>query len=347
MIDFNDTEAIKKIDPQDVVGSTDMFISQCEQIWEDVKKINFSDAQKNAENIIVCGMGGSAYGGYVIQSLFKDSLKVPVFSNNDYTLPAFANSKSLIFLSSYSGGTEETLSGGKEAVEKGFTISGITGGGKLSELFKEQNAPAVIFEPTYNPSKQPRLGTGYMVFGFVALLARMGYITLTDEEVGRTIDELRKNLDSIKSKAQDIARLLEGYFPVIMSSDFLNGNAHIMRNQFNETAKSFSAFEDIPELNHHLMEGLKYPSDIKMKALFLNSDLYSEMHKKRIRLTKDVVEKNHHDVLEYLALGSTRLSQMLSVLSFGGYVTLYLALIYGENPSLIPWVDYFKEQLSK
>ena len=38
---------------------------------------------------------------------------------------------------------------------------------------------------------------------------------------------------------------------------------------------------------------------------------------------------------------------MLNVLSFGGYLTLYLAFLYGQDPSLIPWVDYFKEQLEK
>ncbi|MCL5970296.1 MAG: hypothetical protein M1450_02205, partial [Patescibacteria group bacterium] len=97
----------------------------------------------------------------------------------------------------------------------------------------------------------------------------------------------------------------------------------------------------------HLMEGLKNPTDKKLIVLFLMSDKYSEKHAKRIKLTEDVVKQNGMDYLEYQPSGSTKFSEMLNTLSFGGYITLYLGLLYGQDPSLIPWVDYFKAQLAK
>lgn len=347
MIDLNNLKEIKKLDPKDVYGSTELFLQQCEQIWEDTKKIKFEERIKNAGNIIVCGMGGSAYGSYVVQSLFKDNINIPIISNNDYTLPAFASEKSLIILSSYSGTTEESLSCGKEAKEKGFTITGMTNGGPLAEFLKSNNIPALVFDPKNNPSGQPRLGTGYMVLGFIALLTQLEYLHVSDEDVKTALSEIKEGLPRIKTKAQEIAKALQGYFPVIFSAEFLNGNAHILRNQFNETSKTFSAFEDIPELNHHLMEGFKYPEGNKMKVFLLNSQMYSDLHKKRIALTKDVVEKNSYEALEYIPNGSTPLSQVLNTLAFGGYLTVYLGLLYGQDPSLIPWVDYFKAQLKK
>ncbi|MBI2032217.1 MAG: hypothetical protein HYT09_01075 [Candidatus Levybacteria bacterium] len=95
------------------------------------------------------------------------------------------------------------------------------------------------------------------------------------------------------------------------------------------------------------MEGLKYPKDKKLKILFLESNLYSPIHSKRIKLTQDVVSKNQIEFISFQPQGSTKLSQVLNTLSFGGYLTLYLGLLYGQDPSLIPWVDYFKEQLAK
>ena len=95
------------------------------------------------------------------------------------------------------------------------------------------------------------------------------------------------------------------------------------------------------------MEGLKYPTSNKLAALFISSNLYTDRLKKRIELTKTVISKNNIEVLEYNALGETKLQQMLTVLAFGGYLSLFLALIYDENPSLIPWVNYFKEELNK
>ena len=93
------------------------------------------------------------------------------------------------------------------------------------------------------------------------------------------------------------------------------------------------------------MEGLKNPEGHKLMTLLLNSSLYSEKIQKRFGLTRDVVGKNEIEVLEYNPNGSTKLSQVLEVLSLGGYITVYLGLLYGQDPSLIPWVDYFKQNL--
>ncbi len=345
MIDLTNLEEIRKLDPRDVYGSTEMFPDQCEQIWR--QDIKFDYDYKSIQNIILCGMGGSAYGGYGAQALFKDELSVPIYSNDDYTLPAFANEKTLVILSSYSGGTEEILACGKEAKDKNLRIAGITGGGKLSEFLRINNYPNLVFESKFNPSGQPRLGTGYMILGFFVMLKKLGFINLRDDELLKSVEELKSSIPEIKNRSVSIAKSLVGCIPLVFCAEFLYGNAHILRNQFNETSKSFSAFEDIPELNHHLMEGLKNPPDKKIKIIFIVSDLYSGIIKKRFNLTKDVIRKNNLEFLEHNPQGSTKISQVLNTLAFGGYLSLYLALLYGQDPSLIPWVDYFKEQASK
>ncbi len=329
---------MNNLDPKDVEGSTGLLGKQCRQIWEQSKEINFPDDFKNCQNIVISGMGGSAYGGYVINALFKDGLKVPLVSNNDYHLPAFADERTLVILSSYSGTTEEVLSAGEEAKQKGCKIVGISSGKGLGDI-------SLQFDPKFNPSGQPRLGTGYMVLGTIGLLNRLGVISVSDGEVNQAIEELEENQENIKTKATELSKKIQGFIPVLISAEFLSGNSHILRNQFNETAKSFSAFSLLPELNHHLMEGLKNPEDKKLIFLFLSSSLYSDKLKKRVELTKEVVSKNGISFEEYMSSGSSKLSQMLNTLSFGGYVTLYLAFLYKQDPSLIPWVDYFKQQL--
>ena len=347
MIDLNNPSTFKDLDPKNVYGSTGMLSDQIEQIWQDAKSLTFPNEYKDFENIILCGMGGSAYSGYIIQSVFKDQLNIPLISNNDYNLPFFANKKSLIILSSYSGSTEESLSCAREALEKGFKVTGITNGGKLAEFFKENNLPFLQFDAKNNPSGQPRLGTGYMAIGTVALLTKLGILSVSDEDIQNAVSDLRQNHENIQKSAIELSQKFQGYFPLIISCGFLNGNAHVLRNQFNETSKTFAAFEDIPELNHHLMEGFKYPKDLKIKVLFLESPLYDQRHEKRIVLTQDVVSKNGIESEHFTPPGSSMLSQSLATLSFGGYISFYLGILYNEDPSLIPWVDYFKEQLAK
>lgn len=335
------------LDPKNVLGSTGMLADQCKQIWEDVKKIEFPADYRNFQNILLCGMGGSSYGSYIIPALFKDKLKIPLILNNDYQLPAFVDNNTLIFLSSYSGSTEEVLACAEEAQKLGLKITGITIGEKLGDFFKNNGYPAVVYEPKFNPSSQPRLGTGYTIFGAIAILNQMRIIDVSEEEVSAALSELRNNQEIIKNEAKALVSKIKGYIPVIVAAEFLAGNAYIFRNQFNETAKSFAAFSPLPDLNHYLMEGLKNPTDKRLIGLFINSDLYSDKLKKRFRLTEDVVSKNGVEYVEYKPGGTTKLSQMLNVLSFGGFLTLYLAFNYGQDPSLIPWVDYFKEQLAK
>ncbi len=346
MVNLNDADEIKKLDSKDVLGSTGMFVSQCRQIWELGKQLIFPQDFRSIKNIVVCGMGGSSYGGRISLPFFKDQLKVPIYTNDDYHLPAYVNEDTLIILSSYSGTTEETLTCGQEALTRKAKITGLTTGGELGNFLESNNFTALIFEPKYNPSGQPRLGTGYTVFGAISILNQLGLVAVNDD-VTAMLDSLEKQQEEIKNKAIEMAKLVYGKIPVVFAAEFLKGNAYIIRNQCNETAKSFSAFSELPDLNHHLMEGLKNPPDKKLFVLFINSDLYSDKLSKRVELTKDVVGKNNVLFDEYKAQGSTKLSQVLEVLSFGAYITLYLAFLYGQDPSVIPWVDYFKEQLEK
>jgi len=345
MIDLNNPKTFSHLDPKNVYESTEMFVDQLEQIKDEYYSVEFySPEYKKIKNIVICGMGGSAYGAHIALSLFTNELKVPLVLNSDYHLPGFVDENTLVMLTSYSGTTEEVLSCAEEAKIKNAKMTGFSTGGKLGEILKEKY-PGFTFNPKFNPSGQPRLGTGYMVLATLILLNRLGVISISLEELNYAIEEVKSNQEEIKQAAQDLSKKLMNSIPLVFASEHLIGNAHIIRNQFNETSKSFAYYEDIPELNHHLMEGLKNPENKNLSVLFVNSDLYSEKIKKRIELTKDVISKNGIPYFEYKAIGDTKLSQTLNVLSFGGYLTLYLAVLYGQDPSLIPWVDYFKEKL--
>ena len=41
-----------------------------------------------------------------------------------------------------------------------------------------------------------------------------------------------------------------------------------------------------------------------------------------------------------------RLGQVFEVLALGSFLSLYLAVLYDVDPSVIPWVDYFKQKLA-
>lgn len=62
----------------------------------------------------------------------------------------------------------------------------------------------------------------------------------------------------------DDATGFENKLPIVIGAEHLTANTLITRNQFNETSKTFSAFYIVPDLNHHLMEGVGFSKRIKI-----------------------------------------------------------------------------------
>lgn len=336
------------LDKSNMEGSIDELYLQLEQTWGEVKNIPIEEKYKQAENIVVVGMGGSALGPHVVKSIYFDSLKVPLEIVNGYDLPGYANDKTLIVLSSNSGSTEEVLNAGLQAKQRNTMVMGMCTGGKLAEFLKENNYPAYIFNQIHNPSKQPRMSTGYMILGMMGLFHQAGFIKVNDEEIQSTIALLKNNLN-VKKMAQEYAQKLVNNIIILVGSTFLSGTVHTLNNQLNENAKNFSSYFLIPELNHHLMEGLGFPKTNRenLAFLFFNSNFYSERIQERFGLTKEVVEKNGIKIFEFNPTGKTKIEQSFEILQFGSYMGFYLAILNGLNPSPIPWVDFFKERLGK
>ena len=107
---LDETEKIKKIDPGGMYDRIYQFPSQFEDALKRTKEIQLPGWNKNKiKNIVVAGLGGSAIGGDLVRSYLTERLNIPFFICRNYTFPNFVDSSSLVFVSSYSGNTEETL----------------------------------------------------------------------------------------------------------------------------------------------------------------------------------------------------------------------------------------------
>ena len=89
-----------------------------------------------------------------------------------------------------------------------------------------------------------------------------------------------------------------------------------------------------------------YSSKTITYFIFFLSNHYTQQIKKRFELTEEVVRKNGASTAMFTFNHPSRFSEFMSVLSYGGYLTFYLAMEYGVNPAEIPWVDYFKKKLA-
>lgn len=344
MIDLDSIDEIKALDKSNVFASVENLFNQITHAFEEASKVIVPDIYQNIDNIIMCGMGGSGLAGRVIESVYND-LPIPLIRVNDYNLPAFVNEKSLVICSSYSGNTEETIENANQAIAKNAKWMVITASGKLLDLAKQHGVPFYQINPTFNPSNQPRMAIGYSVIGQLVLVAKTGLLTFTQDDIEKIVLAM-KGIDV--TLAKQMAKSLAGKVILYIASGHLVGPTHVSNNQLNENAKNLSFDFQIPELNHHLMEGLRNPIDNKedFVALLIESDLHSERIKKRFEITKEVFEKNGIQTQSFKCLADSKIAEAFEMIQFGAYIAFYISMLNGIDPSPIPWVDYFKEKLS-
>lgn len=280
MQNVNDLEAIKKIDPRDTYSSTDMLVQQCKTAWFEVNALPIDFNATGIKNIVFCGMGASIYGALVTKALLGLEMPFPSEVITDYHLPAYVDQHTLVVLTSYSGTTEEVLSCADEAKAKNAKMLVLTRGGQLAEFAKENNLPAYIFDGKLNPSSVPRLGNGYSILGLIGLLNKAKIIDIEDKQIEEAITRLEEKLPEIKGQALREFETFQDKIPVIITAEHLAGNGQIVRNQFNETSKTFSCLYLVPDLNHHLMEGLQFPTEHNLHFLILNSPNFTQKIKK-------------------------------------------------------------------
>lgn len=345
-------------DNEKIIRSINEFKNQHLCVWKLASSFPPKAGQPRADklekikNIIVCGMGGSALGAHIVRSVFSEKIKLPFFILNNYELPEFADKNSLVILSSYSGNTEEVLACLKDARKKHTKITALTSGGLLAKYAKQNNLPLFVFNTKNNPSGAPRMGLGYSIFGMLKILKELNLIKINIKKINQTF----KNLDMFlkewgvdnpmkKNNAKIFADKIYNKIPVLIGSEFLIGNIHTFQNQLHETSKNFSCYFELPEVNHHLMEGLTNPKNKELIFLFFESNLYHKRNQKRFALTKDVIKKNKIDFIDYKAKLKDKFSQSLEILLFGSFVSFYLSILNKENPIKNIWVDYFKKKL--
>lgn len=343
---LDDIKKIKVLDSQNMRGSLESLGKQIEQIWNQGKKIRIPADYKKVNKILILGMGGSgSLPGLILKSLFFNELKAPIEVVGDYHVPSYTDKNTLVIASSYSGTTEEPLNAVEEAKNIGAKILALTSGGKLADWAKKNHAPAIVFSTENNPSGQPRMGVGYMVFGLITLLAEAGQLAISDSIIDKIVVKAKKKNNLAKNWAERII----GHSVWFVGAEHLSGNAHAAANQMNENGKRFASYFIIPELNHHLMEGMVHPKNNKNNLLFVffESSLYDKRVQRRFLITKQILTKNKIKFVSYCCVSRTRFEQVAEVLVLSGYLSYYSALLEGIDPSPISYVDYFKVQLKK
>jgi glucose/mannose-6-phosphate isomerase len=351
-MNLDDPALIKNLDKNNYYPEILNFPTHLSEGWRIGQTNPIQFRGTSIENILICGMGGSAIGADLAAAFARNQSKVPIVICRDYDLPAWvAGEHTLVIASSHSGNTEETLSCFKEAKLNGCRILAISTGGQLEKIAVDARSTFWKF----SHSGQPRAAVGFSLGFMLSAFTQLDLIEDPTESIENTVGLIQNESANFvletqihKNPAKRLAGQMVGRIPIIFGSDYLAPVARRFKTQVNELAKSWAQFELLPEADHNTAAGIEYPETAcrQIFALFLESPTDHPRNRLRSQMTKQkfLIEGINCD--SYLVPGETPLENICAGVQFCDFVSFYLAIALNVDPTPIPGIAAIKNSMA-
>ena len=341
----------ERLDPEGLLGRIRELPHQCREAWRRAAAFKLPSDYWRVERLVVLGMGGSAIAGDLLRALLSRRARAPVSVVRGYDLPAFVDERTLVVASSYSGETEETLAAFSKALSGPAKKAVITGGGRLAALAREREFPAFF----YSYRGEPRSALGYSLMPLLSIAEQIGLLKEPEAEVAEATElmaEMGQQIDSpvgaANNPAKRLAEELLDRIPVVYGAEALAPVAQRWKAQFNENSKVWAFHEELPEANHNAIVGYVLPREIarRIRVIFL---FHPALHPRvilRYEGSQEALKSAGVDYEIVESRGSSPLSQVLTGVLYGDYVSYYLALLNGVSPSPTRAIEALKKRLA-
>ena len=302
------------------------------------------------DSLLIMGMGGSGVSGDVLSLLSNEVSSKNVIVRKTYSIPEkILEKRPFCLFISYSGNTEETISGLEEAIKNKLDWAVISSGGKLIEHASTHNKEYIKIPQ----GLQPRAAFGYLTQAVCIFIDKTeGTDYLKDvRNAGDYLNELlsEKENSQIFIDAKHIAKEINKKTCVIYGGTALTELvASRWKTQINENAKSKAYVGSMPEVHHN--EILSWDADLKASKsdfvlLFLRDNSEHSQIKKRFDLSKKLLNEKV-DILNIESKASeTTLSKVMELVLLGDLVSIALAEELNMVPEDIEGIENLKKLL--
>jgi len=360
---LDDAGRYAELDPGSMHDAIASFPSHLRESISFASRTDWTTAKPTTPaGICLCGMGGSAIGGDLARLYWSTESPIPFVVHRGYRLPAHINDHWFVIASSYSGNTEETLASVAEARSRGCRrILTISAGGTLERQSVENSWPHILV-----PSGlMPRAALGYLFGSVLLTLAHWGVsgndprrlVAITETALRDTagfLDQRCRLLERAVSAATNPAKRaaldLAGRVILVWgatgSTDVI---AARVKSQLCENGKAMAFASSLPELCHNEIVGLTewgHAADSAAVVLLTSPEDDPGVVRQRDAVSSQLAAKRI-PVVHVAAEGNSRLARMLSLVQFGDFLSYYVAIASGADPTPIPAIDELKQALAR
>jgi glucose/mannose-6-phosphate isomerase len=343
-----DQQSVYSLDSQgmgEAIKALPQMLEKGKEIGERTEPL---ESLPEIDQIAFLGMGGSAISGDLIASLFADRLPLNMIVVRNYDLPAFLGKKTLYFAVSYSGDTEETLEACQKALQTGGQVVAVTSGGRLGTLAKDLGFPLL----SVPQGLQPRAALGFLLGSVLSYLEKMNLVPDLTREWGETFSLLKmllKNYSPEVPTSQNLAKrlahaLVDKRIIIFATPGIASACALRWKTQINENSKRTALVSFYPELDHNEIVALGFQ---KRNAFLLTLRDREEPDRiaLRVALTTEIIRPYLQGAEEIESQGTSRLARLFSLVILGDFLSYYLALLRGIDPTPVEPISVLKKSL--
>ena len=342
MAESNMSSLLSKLDISDMAGFTRRFVDDFEAAMAMDVGI---ELDSDWSGVICLGMGGSGSGGRFLKSLADAEGGLPIVVWSDYGLPSWWGPDWLVLATSYSGDTEETLGGVREALESGGTVIGVSSGGQLAEMLEGSDDCILLSVPG---GQAPRSAFGHIFGTQLAACWAMGLLSSPSEaEISSMLERLRTtssgaDLIGGDGMSEMMARSMQGREIGIISPAELGPAGYRFSCQINENSDGFANSSDVPEMNHN--EIVAWATEGASRVLIVLTS--EEMHPRTQARVGWMLDNIESEVVWRIECeGESLLERLLYAAHVTDWGSIALALVNGINPSEMAAIDSLKAHL--
>jgi glucose/mannose-6-phosphate isomerase len=298
---------------------------------------------------------------------------VPITTVRGYRLPGWVGAADLVIAVSCSGGTEETLAVAAEAARRGCRLLFVGGADSpLSAIAAQNRAPYVPVRSV----GQPRATVWGLTVPLIMAVRTLGLVDVPDpllEETAARLEDVahrcRPDSEPFVNPAKRIALDLAGDVPLVWGSSALASTAaYRFCCQLNENAKYPGVYGELPEADHNQVmafdgffarggsgSGAADPddffrdraeeSDHRLHLVVLRDTDEHEQVTKRREVSIELARDRGVAVTEIQAEGEHPLERIATLIALGDYVTVYMAVALGVDPTPVAAIQELKARI--
>jgi len=306
----------------------------------------FSDSFDEPRSIVIGGVGGSGIAGDIVADYLKTRSTIPISVCRAYDLPSYVDKNTFFLAISYSGETRETLNLLEEAKKRGAVVATVSSGGTMLATSLANNIPYLKVASGLPPRVAlPELLAAALFALGKAILSEDPHAILdvASRALVSEIQSVKWDVPTIENRAKQMAEHLYNRLPLLLGPEDRVSVLRRFKNELNENSKMPAIYMSIPECYHNDIEGLESLSRLSsVQPVLLRTEASGKQTKTIESLYSLLRELGVPPILTFQGQGKDVFSELLTAITFGDFVSVYLALLRRTDPTTLLLIPKFK-----